>query len=115
MAEVLTDREFAQFQRFIYEAAGITLSNEKKALVAGRLAKRVNECRAQSYGAYFRMLEGHDAPDLKRLRAHLDEAGLARQKWPEEVRVVDDFPRTPSGKVKKYELRNQLREESTAR
>jgi chemotaxis protein methyltransferase CheR len=57
MAEVLTDREFAQFQRFIYEAAGITLSNEKKALVAGRLAKRVNECRAQSYGAYFRLLE----------------------------------------------------------
>ena len=26
-----------------------------------------------------RMLEGHDAPDLDKLRAHLDEAGLARQ------------------------------------
>jgi acyl-CoA synthetase (AMP-forming)/AMP-acid ligase II len=64
--------------------------------------------------AYFRMLEGHDAPDLDKLRAHLDEAGLARQKWPEEVRVVDDFPRTPSGKIKKYELRNQLREGSPA-
>ena len=46
------------------------------------------------------------------MRAHLDQAGLARQKWPEEVRTVDDFPRTPSGKIKKYELRNQLRDES---
>lgn len=63
--------------------------------------------------AYFRMLEGHDTPDLEKLRAHLDEAGLARQKWPEEVRAVDDFPRTPSGKIKKYELRNQLREGAT--
>lgn len=62
--------------------------------------------------AYFRMLEGHDAPDLEKLRAHLDEAGLARQKWPEEIRSVDDFPRTPSGKIKKYELRNQLRSET---
>jgi chemotaxis protein methyltransferase CheR len=57
MTDVLTDREFAQFQRFIYEAAGITLSNEKKALVAGRLAKRVHECRARSYGDYLRLLE----------------------------------------------------------
>jgi non-ribosomal peptide synthetase component E (peptide arylation enzyme) len=46
------------------------------------------------------------------MRAHLDKAGLARQKWPEEVRTVDDFPRTPSGKIKKHELRNQLRAES---
>jgi len=64
--------------------------------------------------AFFRVLPGHDAPDLEKVRAHLDEAGLARQKWPEEVRAVDDFPRTPSGKIKKYELRNELREETGA-
>jgi non-ribosomal peptide synthetase component E (peptide arylation enzyme) len=62
--------------------------------------------------AFFRMQTGHDAPGLEAMRAHLDQAGLARQKWPEEVRTVDDFPRTPSGKIKKYELRNQLRDES---
>jgi len=62
--------------------------------------------------AFFRMQTGHDAPDLEAMRAHLDKAGLARQKWPEEVRTVDDFPRTPSGKIKKFELRNQLRDES---
>jgi len=34
---------------------------------------------------------------------------LARQKWPEELRVVDDLPRTASGKVQKFVLREQLR------
>jgi non-ribosomal peptide synthetase component E (peptide arylation enzyme) len=43
------------------------------------------------------------------VRAHLERAGLARQKWPEELHVVDDFPRTASGKVQKFVLRQQLR------
>jgi len=37
------------------------------------------------------------------------DTGLARQKWPEELRIVTDFPRTPSGKVRKVDLRRQLR------
>ena len=36
--------------------------------------------------------------------------GLARQKWPEELRFVEDFPRTPSGKIQKNVLRAALRE-----
>ena len=39
-------------------------------------------------------------------------AGLARQKWPEELRVVDELPRTPSGKVQKFALRQRLRAEA---
>ena len=37
------------------------------------------------------------------------QAGLARQKWPEELLVVDDFPRTATGKIRKVDLRAQLR------
>jgi len=48
-------------------------------------------------------------PTLEAMQRHLDAGGLARQKWPEELRVVADFPRTPSGKVKKFVLRSQLR------
>ena len=33
---------------------------------------------------------------------------LARQKWPEELRLVPELPRTPSGKVKKFVLRDTL-------
>jgi acyl-CoA synthetase (AMP-forming)/AMP-acid ligase II len=42
----------------------------------------------------------------------MERAGLARQKWPEEVRDIDELPRTPSGKVKKFELRQRLRDEA---
>jgi acyl-CoA synthetase len=52
------------------------------------------------------------APDLDVVRRHLDTSGLARQKWPEELRVVDDFPRTPSGKIRKTDLRAELRSEA---
>jgi acyl-coenzyme A synthetase/AMP-(fatty) acid ligase len=31
--------------------------------------------------------------------------GLAKQKWPEELHEVTDFPRTASGKVQKFLLR----------
>jgi acyl-CoA synthetase len=59
--------------------------------------------------AFFRMQPGNDPPDLEAVRSHLDGAGLARQKWPEELRVVDELPRTASGKVQKFVLRERLR------
>ncbi|MGQ5700568.1 AMP-binding protein [Sandaracinobacteroides sp. A072] len=37
--------------------------------------------------------------------------GAARQKTPEALLLVEDFPRTPSGKVQKAELRRKLAEE----
>ncbi|HVV37709.1 MAG TPA: AMP-binding protein, partial [Acidimicrobiales bacterium] len=50
------------------------------------------------------------APTLDDVRAHLQASGLTKQKWPESLHVVSDFPRTPSGKVQKFRLRQQLRE-----
>ena len=56
----ITDREFSQFQRFIYDAAGIFMANGKQALVSGRLAKRLAHYQLGSYGDYLRLLESHD-------------------------------------------------------
>lgn len=47
-------------------------------------------------------------PTLASMRHHLERAGLGRQKWPEELRLVEELPRTPSGKVRKAELRRRL-------
>jgi len=58
----ISDTEFGQFQRFIFEAAGITLTDAKKALVSGRLAKRLHACRVGSYGEYFHLLMSGDSP-----------------------------------------------------
>ena len=59
--------------------------------------------------AVVRMRPDAPAPDLAAVQAHLGAAGLPKQKWVEEVQVVDDFPRTPSGKIRKYVLRDSLR------
>ena len=61
-AAALSDREFAHFQAFIYEAAGIRMTLAKKALVSGRLSKRLRECGMGSYGDYFRLLISGTAP-----------------------------------------------------
>jgi chemotaxis protein methyltransferase CheR len=58
----ISDTEFGQFQRFIFEAAGITLTDAKKALVSGRLAKRLQACRVHSYGEYFGLLMSGESP-----------------------------------------------------
>jgi acyl-CoA synthetase (AMP-forming)/AMP-acid ligase II len=60
--------------------------------------------------AIVRLLPGCSI-DLAAIVAHLAEVGLARQKWPEDLRIVDELPHTPSGKVQKYVLRQQLRDE----
>ncbi len=59
--------------------------------------------------AFLRPAAGAVPPSLDEIRAHLQAVGLARQKWPEDLRVVDDLPRTPTGKVRKHELRAHLR------
>ena len=59
--------------------------------------------------AVLRIRPGQTMPGMERVRAHFEAAGLARQKWPEELREVDDYPRTASGKVQKYLVRDAVR------
>lgn len=62
----ITDKEFAQFQKFIFDMAGISMSDAKKNLVSGRLAKRVAHHGVGSYGAYFSMLaDGRDQAETQ--------------------------------------------------
>jgi chemotaxis protein methyltransferase CheR len=59
----ITDTELAQIRRFIFEAAGITMSEQKKALVEGRLGKRLALHGLESFGQYFLMLTSGQHPD----------------------------------------------------
>jgi chemotaxis protein methyltransferase CheR len=52
----LGDQEFARFQSFIYEAAGISLSDSKKVLVSGRLEKRLRHHKLSSYSDYLQLI-----------------------------------------------------------
>ena len=60
--------------------------------------------------AVLRVREGHEMPTLDEVRDHFKAAGVAVQKWPEELHRVADFPRTASGKVQKFRIREQVRE-----
>lgn len=63
--------------------------------------------------AVIRTAPGAPPVDLVMLQAHLAAAGLPKQKWPEDLRVVEDFDRTPSGKIKKRTLRAWLADGGT--
>jgi acyl-CoA synthetase (AMP-forming)/AMP-acid ligase II len=51
---------------------------------------------------------GHTAPTLAGLTAWLSDAGLTRQKLPEQLEVLDALPRTGLGKIAKDQLRDRF-------
>ena len=59
--------------------------------------------------AAFVLLRPGASLDLDEVGRHFAAIGVARQKTPEHLHVVDEMPRTPTGKVRKVELRNRLR------
>lgn len=69
-----------------------------------------DERMGEHAAAHFRMLPGCPLPALPDVTRHLQSAGLARQKFPEELIEVDEFPRTASGKIQKFVLRDRLRQ-----
>jgi acyl-CoA synthetase (AMP-forming)/AMP-acid ligase II len=84
----------------------VTLPGLAEVAVVAAPDRRLGEHAA----AVVRPRDGQPVPTLDALRAHLESVGLARQKWPEELHVVADLPRTASGKVQKFRLRQALRE-----
>lgn len=62
--------------------------------------------------AVLRIRPGHSMPTLDDVRGHFERAGVARQKWPEQLVEIpegQDYPRTASGKVQKVLIREQVR------
>jgi cyclohexanecarboxylate-CoA ligase len=51
---------------------------------------------------------GASAPALEDLQSHLEQGGVGRYSWPERVELFDDFPRTPSLKPVKREIRAEV-------
>ena len=60
------------------------------------------------------VLSASDAPSPDDLNAHVQASGLAKQKTPERYEFVSEFPRTASGKVRKDQLRADVKEKIEA-
>jgi 3-phosphoshikimate 1-carboxyvinyltransferase len=55
----------------------------------------------------FVVLRPRVAFDFERMQHYLDACQVAKQYWPERLEIVDQLPRTPSGKIQKYVLRER--------
>ncbi len=53
--------------------------------------------------------------DLAGIVAFLETQSIARQKFPERLEIVDELPRTPTGKVQKFRLRQLAADRTAAR
>ncbi|WAL45894.1 AMP-binding protein [Rhodococcus pyridinivorans] len=82
----------------------LTLPAVAEAAVVSAPDERLGEHAA----AVLRLRPGHEMPTLEDIRTHFGQAGIAKQKWPEELHYVDDFPRTASGKIQKFRVRQDI-------
>ena len=58
--------------------------------------------------------EGAPELTMESLRAYLETKGLAKPYWPEQLVIVPELPRTPSGKIQKFLIRKELVEKASA-
>ncbi|MEZ0351981.1 class I adenylate-forming enzyme family protein [Mycobacterium sp. pR1184] len=67
-----------------------------------------DELRGEAVCAVVRRSPGQRDLTLDELCAFLDQRGLMKQKWPERLVIVDEFPLTGLGKIAKSELVQQI-------
>ncbi len=65
----VSDRDFARFQALINREAGIWLAPVKKALLVGRLSRRLRELGLDSYGDYYERVVSDEAERVRMLDA----------------------------------------------
>ncbi|MGH2894786.1 MAG: AMP-binding enzyme, partial [Solirubrobacteraceae bacterium] len=80
----------------------------RRVVVFGRPDRRLGERIVAALTA------SGDPPDLEEIRGWLGRSGLARSKWPDAVIVLDELPRTPSGKIDRARVRDELLARSPA-
>lgn len=75
---------------------------EQAALVA------MPDPRLQERACAFVILREGATLTFEQLQTFMQEKGVAKQYWPERLEIVKEFPRTPSGKIQKYKLREEI-------
>jgi non-ribosomal peptide synthetase component E (peptide arylation enzyme) len=82
----------------------LTMPAVAEAVVVSAPDARLGERAA----AVLRIKPGRSMPTMAEVHEHFERVGVAKQKWPEELHEVDDYPRTASGKVQKFLVRQQI-------
>jgi len=56
----------------------------------------------------FVILQAGETLDVSDVQHWMEQARVAKPKWPERIETVTEFPMTPSGKIQKFRLREAL-------
>jgi cyclohexanecarboxylate-CoA ligase len=67
------------------------------------------DARLGERGCAFVVLRPGQTLDLTTVQAYMAENKVAKQYWPERIEILSDLPRTPSGKIQKFALREQAK------
>ena len=59
--------------------------------------------------AYVSLRDQSETFDLGVLQAHMRSKNVSKYKWPERVEIIDEIPKNPSGKMLKYQLREDVK------
>ena len=59
--------------------------------------------------AFVVLVDGESGLEFEEMQAYLNGRRVAKPYWPERLELVSELPRTPSGKIQKFVLREQAR------
>jgi cyclohexanecarboxylate-CoA ligase len=68
------------------------------------------DARLGERGCAFVVLRPGQTLNLATVQAYMAENKVAKQYWPERVEILSDLPRTSSGKIQKFALREQAKQ-----
>lgn len=58
--------------------------------------------------AYVELKPGEEPLTIEEAQAFMEQEKVAKYKWPERIEIIKQLPRTPTGKVLKYVLREEI-------
>jgi len=90
----LAPRDFTRFQALVQREAGIWLSEAKRALLVGRLSRRLRELSLSDFGEYYRRVEADEAERVRCLDlVTTNETSFFREPRHFEVLAAEFLPR----------------------
>lgn len=89
----------AEIENLLYQFEPI-----KDAAVVGMPDPRLNE----RICAYVTLMDPEASLTLEDITSYLKSQGVTKIYWPERVEIIGDMPRTTTGKIQKYVLRNWI-------
>src|SRR5512143_325401 len=86
----ISDREFRLFQELVHAETGIFLSTAKKALLAGRLSKRLRELGLRSFLDYYERVSGVDREERTRMAEAICTHETRFFREPQQFRFLEE-------------------------